>query len=142
MVREMVHCLTVYISFFIQVLSYSRRHTSHLRIQRYLTANMYRSIFALLTSTLILITVDPAFALLTASTPAGTVHGSQCPSSSATSFLSIPYAQPPVNDLRFQATKPFNSSFAGGTLNATTAAPSCTQFGSRFIEQGRQSEDW
>ena len=103
---------------------------------------MYSSRIASLAIETLAVSITSASALLAASLPAGTVHGQTCPSSAATSFLSIPYAQPLVNDLRFQAPRSFDSSFPGGTLNATTPAPSCIQFGSRFIEQGRQSEDW
>lgn len=79
--------------------------------------------------------------LLKVTTLNGTIQGGTCPYSSASQFLSIPFAEPPVGDLRFAPPKPYNSSY-NGTFNAMEAAPSCIQFYSNFIEQGPTSEDW
>lgn len=87
-------------------------------------------------------TVSHASGLLSASTFAGSVQGAVCKTSSATSFLSIPFAQPPTGNLRFQPPQPYNASYPGGTLNATIPAPSCIQFGDEFIEDNTQSENW
>ena len=80
--------------------------------------------------------------LLTVQTPAGTIQGSQCKSSGAGAFLSIPFGEPPIGDLRFAPPKAYISSDPGGVLHATTPAPNCIQFGSQFIEPGATSEDW
>lgn len=74
----------------------------------------------------------------------GQIQGVACKNGGANSFLAIPYAQPPVGPLRFAPPQPFNGSYKGAFL-ATTAAPSCLQFGlpgSSFIPHGPQSEDW
>ena len=85
-----------------------------------------------------------ASAFLSASTAAGEVQGALCNSSNATSFLKIPFAQPPIGNLRFAPPVPYNGSYAGGVLKATTQSPSCIQFGSQFLEVEPQpySEDW
>lgn len=65
-------------------------------------------------------------------------------------FLGIPYAQPPVGDLRFAP--PLPATQRSGTLNATKFAPSCmqkfsssqtiyTQVVPEFLINGGQSED-
>ncbi len=71
----------------------------------------------------------------------GTIQGIKCNSTDVNSFLSIPYAEPPVGSLRFAATVPSPGSYSG-TLQATTAPPACIQFGSSENESGPQSEDW
>lgn len=71
----------------------------------------------------------------------GTIQGGTCTSTSVNYFLSIPYAEPPVGDLRFAAPQPYNSTYTG-VLQATKAAPYCIQFGSASAEADQQSEDW
>lgn len=67
----------------------------------------------------------------------GTLQGGTCSNSNASYFYSVPYAQPPVGDLRFAAPQPYN-----GTLGqATTPTPKCPQFNDEFIEYPYQ-EDW
>lgn len=75
-------------------------------------------------------------------TSAGSIQGLACNTSAATSYLAIPYALPPVGDLRFAAPLPYNSTYDGGVLNATISAPSCIQFGTVFVERDIKSEDW
>lgn len=74
----------------------------------------------------------------------GIIQGTQCNTSNAIAFLGIPYAQPPVGNLRFSPPRAYNATYAGGTLQATTSAPNCIQFGTEFLEQSseKQSEDW
>ncbi|KAI9658333.1 MAG: hypothetical protein M1821_002466 [Bathelium mastoideum] len=55
----------------------------------------------------------------------GTVIGST--SGGVDSFKGIPFAQPPVGDLRLKPPQPINASF--GTLTATGTPKSCPQFG-------------
>lgn len=70
----------------------------------------------------------------------GTLQGAKCPSTAVNSFFNIPYAQPPVGDLRFAPPQPYNQTYT--TRDATQAAPSCMQFNQLFAEAGPQSEDW
>lgn len=79
---------------------------------------------------------------LTAFTAGGSITGSSCTNSNATTFQSIPYAKPPVGDLRFAAPQAYNTSYVGGSLAATSAAPACIQFENTFIETTPTSEDW
>lgn len=72
----------------------------------------------------------------------GTIRGGRCESASVNYFLSIPYAVPPVGDLRFTPPQPYNQTFAG-VRDATTPAPSCPQLGAFFVAyQAGQSENW
>ncbi|KAF2151450.1 alpha/beta-hydrolase [Myriangium duriaei CBS 260.36] len=68
----------------------------------------------------------------------GTLQGLQCPNSKAYGYLSIPYAEPPIGDLRLAAPSPFKGSYNGSYTNT---APSCFQFGTNFLESGNVSED-
>ena len=70
----------------------------------------------------------------------GTVQGGTCPSSAANFYHSIPFAQPPIGNLRFAAPQPYNREF-NGTLDATKAAPSCIQFDPQLGEPRPWSED-
>ncbi|ORY71342.1 Alpha/Beta hydrolase protein [Pseudomassariella vexata] len=70
----------------------------------------------------------------------GTIQGGKCITTDANYFFSIPYATPPVRKLRYAAPRSYTVSF-NRTLNATTAARSCIQFGTSFIESNVQSED-
>ncbi|KAK9426757.1 putative Carboxylesterase [Seiridium unicorne] len=70
----------------------------------------------------------------------GTIQGGKCARSDSNYFLSIPYAQPPVGDLRLKAPQTLASAY-DGTLNATAEAPSCLQFNELFAESNTQSED-
>lgn len=72
----------------------------------------------------------------------GTIRGGRCASAPVNYFLSIPYAVPPIGDLRFTPPQPYNQTFAS-VRDATTPAPSCPQLGIFFIAyHAGQSEDW
>ncbi|KAH8888109.1 alpha/beta-hydrolase [Thozetella sp. PMI_491] len=76
----------------------------------------------------------------TVNTLNGTLQGSKCLSSDVNAFLSIPFAESPVGDLRFASPQPLDRTY-NGTLNATKLAPACPQFNSAFAEWTAQSED-
>ncbi|ETS85710.1 hypothetical protein PFICI_03735 [Pestalotiopsis fici W106-1] len=74
----------------------------------------------------------------------GALRGQTCNTSPATSFLGIPYAQPPTGELRFMPPQPLslNTSQAGVVFEATHVAPPCIQWGSEFdVENPTPSED-
>jgi carboxylesterase type B len=78
-----------------------------------------------------------------ATIPAGTVLGTTC-SNGASAFLSIPFAEKPVGDLRWASPQAYNETFPANGLNATTKGLLCIQFGGlEFTEQGiNETEDW
>lgn len=74
---------------------------------------------------------------------AGTIQGGHCSNGeNAVYYKSIPYAEPPIGDLRFEPPKAYSKQFPNGKLDATNAAPACIQFGDEFVAQGPKSEDW
>jgi carboxylesterase type B len=77
----------------------------------------------------------------TVTTTNGTVQGGSCDTSDTNAFLGIPYALPPVGDLRLAAPEPYNKKY-DGVLDTTAQPPSCPQFGLNYVEDGKQSEDW
>ncbi len=92
---------------------------------------------------LLLLFISDSLAAQTVAIANGTIQGVKCDRSNVTSFLAIPYAQPPIADLRYEPPRPYNSKFASnGILQATAAAPSCLQFGTGGGEKGPTSEDW
>ncbi|CAK7214268.1 hypothetical protein SCUCBS95973_002081 [Sporothrix curviconia] len=70
----------------------------------------------------------------------GTLGGASCASTDVNYFLSIPYANAPVDSLRFAPPQPYNQKY-NGALDATTAAPACPPFNSVFNESTAESED-
>ncbi|KUI71827.1 Para-nitrobenzyl esterase [Cytospora mali] len=70
----------------------------------------------------------------------GTIQGGRCSRTDVDYFFSIPYAEPPLGELRFS---PPSSHFEAynGTLDGTVATPACPQFGSSFVESGPQDEN-
>ena len=80
--------------------------------------------------------------LVNVSTPSGTVQGGRCINSNANYFVGIPFVQPPIGDLRFEAPQPYNTTYPSGTLLATSPPLACIQFGKQFVETTATSEDW
>ncbi|MCM5678252.1 carboxylesterase family protein [Schlegelella sp. S2-27] len=68
---------------------------------------------------------------LTRTLDAGQIHG-KVDASDTHAFLGIPFAQPPVGELRWRAPQP--PAPWGGSRPATTMAPMCAQVGSFFGE--------
>ena len=66
----------------------------------------------------------------TATVKNGTYEGKYVASYDQDLFLGIPFAQPPVGELRFQNPRSLNSTF--GTRNATEYADSCVGYGVRL----------
>lgn len=89
-----------------------------------------------------LLLTDAASPALEVEITNGTIRGGRCASAPVNYFLSIPYAVPPIGDLRFTPPQPYDQTFAG-VRDATTPAPSCPQLGIFFVAyQAGQSEDW
>lgn len=72
---------------------------------------------------------------------AGTLKGGKC-SSGAVYYKGVPFAEPPVGDLRFEPPKAYNKKYSNGVLNSTISAPTCIQFGTETVPAGKKSEDW
>jgi hypothetical protein len=53
----------------------------------------------------------------------GTVNGAYLPTFDQDAFLGVPFAQPPVGDLRLRRPQSLNTSFAGGVYEATEYSP-------------------
>ena len=109
---------------------------------------MRTSFFTMLSFLLTVVILGTLGATALASVPqvaisAGIVEGGRCTGTSdVVYYKSIPYAQPPIGDLRFAPPQPYSGKFPSGTLSATSSAPACIQFGTLFVEAGATSEDW
>lgn len=68
----------------------------------------------------------------TAKTLNGTYYGVHSTSYQQDFFFGIPFAQPPIGQLRYRAPEPLNSSWTG-TRNATEIGYECIGYGVRFI---------
>ena len=68
----------------------------------------------------------------TATTLNGTYAGRYVPEYNQDFFLGIPFAQPPLGDLRFANPLSLNTSFAG-VRNATEYSPECVGYGVRDL---------
>ncbi|KAF8856038.1 alpha/beta-hydrolase [Acephala macrosclerotiorum] len=87
----------------------------------------------------------PTFALSQAfnsvTTTAGTLQGGICPGSTASFFLNVPYAIPPVGDRRFTSPQAYSGEYPTRPYDASTPGAACIQFGTTFVEGGPTSED-
>jgi len=63
----------------------------------------------------------------TARTPNGTYAGTYLPGFDQELFIGIPYAQPPVSDLRYRLPQALNTTWTG-TRNATVLPNACPQY--------------
>lgn len=64
----------------------------------------------------------------TVSVKNGTIAGSHSSTYNQDFFLGVPFAQPPIDELRFRIPQSINTTF-DGTLEATKYAPSCVGYG-------------
>ncbi|KAF3907824.1 Cholinesterase [Arthrobotrys entomopaga] len=76
----------------------------------------------------VLLAVEGSARIIEVGLDAGKVQGSVCPNLTSTQFLGIPYAIPPVGNLRWEAPLKYNGTFQGGALNATKPPATCYQF--------------
>ncbi|CAL5865911.1 uncharacterized protein PFLUO_LOCUS117 [Penicillium psychrofluorescens] len=56
-------------------------------------------------------------------------------------YKAIPFAEPPIGELRFEPPKAYNKQYPNGQLDATKAPASCIQFGAEFDATGTILED-
>lgn len=75
----------------------------------------------------------------TAAVKNGTISGSHSNTYNQDYFLGIPYAQPPVDELRFRNPQSLNSTF-NSTYEATEYAPSCVGYGVSIDDVPSRSE--
>ncbi|KAI1767034.1 alpha/beta-hydrolase [Hypoxylon sp. FL1150] len=73
-------------------------------------------------------------------TGSGSVQGGTCSTTAVNYFFSIPFAKPPVGDLRLAPPEPYQNASCK-IINGTAPTPACIQFTTLFGEQGPTSED-
>jgi para-nitrobenzyl esterase len=71
----------------------------------------------------------------------GKLEGGHCENGNGVYYKSIPFAEPPVENLRFMPPRPYGK-YPHGKLDATKPANSCIQFGDSILPGGAYSEDW
>lgn len=107
-------------------------------IQIGMDATMFKTLF--LTCQILVISA------LTINTPSGDINGGSVmveienQEYTVYTFLGIPYAKPPVNDLRFRRPEPLDTAYNG--FSALKISPKCPQTGDLFVDpNSQQSED-
>lgn len=95
----------------------------------------------LLLSALLPVLAAAATSKPTVTIDAGILTGGRCEDASAVYYKAIPYAEPPIGELRFESPVA-KKQFSGGKLDATSVAPACVQWTSVFNETTAESEDW
>jgi len=104
-------------------------------------SKIFVSLLATSGSLALVIRDEPTNNAPSAVTKNGTLLGRYEPAYDTDYFLGIPYAQPPVGDLRFRAPRSLNESWSG-TRNATEYSPQCIGYGMDTWSQGNYvSED-
>lgn len=91
-------------------------------------ANSYSTTSATATASTSAISTGASSGTPTVTVKNGTIAGSHSSTYNQDFFLGVPFAQPPVNELRFRNPQSINTSF-DGTLEATKYAPSCVGYG-------------
>lgn len=97
---------------------------------------------------LLLPTLLSAFAAAVLASPsvtvdAGTLYGGKCNNgNNAVYYKGIPFAEPPIGNLRFEPPRAYSKKYPNGVLNATVHAATCIQFGDDMVPPGTKSEDW
>ncbi|KAJ5624200.1 hypothetical protein N7510_000509 [Penicillium lagena] len=96
----------------------------------------------LLFSTSLSTFVTAALATPSVTIDAGILHGKKCSNGQdAVFYKGIPFAEPPVGDLRFEPPKTYSKQYPNGVLEATTHAATCIQLGDDMIPPGPENED-
>lgn len=62
----------------------------------------------------------------------GTIVGADLPTFSQDFFGGVPYAQPPIGDLRLRLPVAINTSFTNATFDASSYGPTCPGHGNGF----------